>query len=328
MIEIKFTQCHDIVPPEEFYGGYTHYMLKLTRKTHGGWLYGNLLPRDNIGILPDALSACAVASETVRAVMTESGKISVFRLNDYLTRLDVQAKRMGLPTIDTELTSYGIRQLLSLSRPYLAGGEALVHITLLSAETDINVYPAQEALLFVTIEKIQKAEMKEICVTTSVDCPLASCHRYSRSLDFAVREGLYEAKKRGFDNVLWLDSVYNRYVDALAGMDAFFRIGDGVYHAGDGFFSDSVRRLMEGWGITLYSDRVSVDFLLKEYNAGNFSEAFAVSTICGVQPIASIDLGENTLKFGRHKLAKKLHDTINGIVYCDHPDLYSWITRV
>ncbi len=328
MIEIKFTQCHDIVPPEQFLGGYTHYMLKLTCKTHGGWLYGNLLPRENIGILPDALPTCAVASETVRAVMTESGKLSVFRLDDYLTRLDVQAKRMGLPTIDTELTSYGIRQLLSLSRPYLAGAEVFIHITLVSAETDISIYPAQEAMLFVTIEKTQKAEMSEISVTASVDCPLASSHRYSRSLDFAVREGLYEAKKRGFDNVLWLDSVYNRYVDALAGMDVFFRIGDGVYHAGDGFFSDSVRRLMEGWGIPLYTGRVSVDFLLKEYKEGNFSEAFAVSTTHGVQPIKLIDLGGNTLEFTRHKLAKKLYDTINGIIYCDHPDMYNWILKV
>ena len=187
MIEIKFTQCHDIVPPEEFTGGYTHYMLKLTRKTNGGWLYGDLMPRSEIGVMPEALSQGITASEKVRAVMTESGKISVFRLDDYLTRLDVQAKRMGLPTIDAELTSYGIRQLLSLTRPYLAGGEALIHITLVSCETDMSIYPAKEAVLTVTIQKRQKAEMKPITLVRSTDCPLAFSDRYAEA---CPREGM------------------------------------------------------------------------------------------------------------------------------------------
>lgn len=328
MIEIKFTECKDIIPPEEFGGGFTHYMLRLLRKKNGGWLYGNLMPRGEIGVPPTATSFGTSVSECVRAAMTEDGKCSVFRLDDYLTRLDVQAKRMGLPSIDIELTSYGLRQLLSLSRRYLLGGEVFIHLTLLSLETDITVYPAQEAVLTVTLEKKQKTDMRAISVASSCDCPLSSPNRYAKTADFAVREGLYEAKKRGFDNVMWLDCTYRRYIECLAGMDLFFRIGDGVYHAGDGFFADSARRLMEGWGITLHSGRVSTDFLLKEYEAGNFSEVFAVGTSNGIQPVTKMDIDGKVLEFTRTKLAKKLYDTVNGIIYCDHPDNYKWITKV
>jgi len=328
VIEIKFTECRDIIPPEEFQGGFTHYMLRLLRKEHGGWLYGNLMPRGEIGVLPCAATLGTSVSECVRAVMTEEGKCSVFRLDDYLTRLDVQAKRMGLPSIDIELTSYGLRQLLSLSRPYLFGGEVLIHIVLTSLETDIGVYPAQEAVLTVTLEKKEKSDMRAITVASSCDCPLSSPHRYAKTADFAVREGLYEAKRRGYDNVMWLDCTYRRYIEGLAGMDLFFRIGDGVYHAGDGFFADSARRLMESWGITLHTGRVPTDFLLKEYEAGNFSEVFAVGTSNVIQPVTKMDIDGKTLEFSRTKLAKKLYDTVNGIIYCNHPDNYKWITKI
>lgn len=328
MIEIKFTQCKDIIPPEQFEGGFCAYMLRLLRKKNGGWLYGDLMPRGEVGILPEALPISTAACETVRAVVTEDNKCSVLRLDSHLARLDVQAKKMGLPAIDSELTSYGIRQLLSLLRPYLAGGELFIHINLVSCDTDIFNYPAQEAVLTVTVEKREKSQPRSVSAVISAECPLSCCDRYARPAGFAVREGLYEAKQRGFDTVMWLDRKYDSYIESLSGMDVFFRIGDGVYHAGGGIYADSIVKLIDGWAIPVYPGRVSCDFLKKEYREGRVQEVFAVSAVTGVVSVSRIDLGDITLEFDRAKLAKKLYDTINSIIYCDHPDAYNWITKI
>lgn len=328
MIEIKFSECKDMTPLEGFECGYTDYMLRLKCQKNGGWLYADLMPRGSVPLPPAAVALGICAEETVRIGVTEDNKCTVFRLDDYLARLDSQAKKMGLPAIDRELTSYGLRQLISLSRPYILGGVAFAQLTLMSVEPDPSVYPVRDAWLTVTVKKEQPRPLTPISVCTSENCYMSHPHKFGALFAFAVRAGLHEARERGCDNVLWLDSTYMRYIDSLAGMDVFFHVGERVVYAGDGFTADSARTLMEEWGIAVEHARISTDQLVKEYNSGRLKEAFAVSTHDTVMPLTRLDIGGTVLELPRIKLAKKLHDTIVGIQSGQHPDSYRWVTRV
>ena len=326
MIELKFTECENLKSTDEY--GYADYMLCLKHKTHGGWLYGNLCPLGEIGVYPSAVAQGLFAEETVRITPRSDGKLSVFRLDDYIERLDSQAKAMGLPSVDKELTAYGVKQLLSLCRPFASNGAVYAQMTLMSLETDPDIYPAREAVLTVTLKKEPPRSMNTLTACTSSECIMAHPHKFGAPFAYSVRAGRKEAKSRGYDNVLWLDSVYGRYVDALAGMDVFFRFGDSVVYAGGGITADSVRALMRDWHIDVASPRISTDQIIKEYEQGTLMEAFAVGTKNTVIPVTRLDIGGTVLELPRAKLAKKLYDALYGIESGDYPDGFGWVSVV
>lgn len=324
MIELKFTECDVLKPLDSF--GYGDYMLKLRHKKNGGWLYAELCPRSEVGVFPSAAALGVCAEETVRLVPRDDKKLAAFRLFDYLERLDEQAKSMGLPLIDRELTLYCIKQLVSCMRAYLTGGNIFLQFTLFSLETDEAVFPSREAVLTVTVKKEPFFSMQPIRVCTSEDCIMTRPHKFGAPFLATVRYGLHEAKQRGFDNVLWLDSMYRRYIDSLAGMDVLFHIGDTVVCTGDGISADSVTSLMSEWGIEVKKDRVSTDGLIRAYENGELTEVFAAGTKAAVCPVVLIDIKGEAFEIKRTKLAKKLYDTLWGIMSGAHPDSFGWVT--
>ena len=324
MIELKFTQCEQQKPDDSF--GYGDYMLKLRHKKNGGWLYAELCPRAEVGVFPSAAALGVCVEETVHLVPREDKKLAAFRFSDYIERLDEQAKSMGLPLIDRELTVYCIKQLVSCMRGYLTGANVFLQLTLFSLETDEAVFPSREAVLTVTVKKEPFFSMQPIRVCTSDDCIMTRPHKFGAPFLTTVRYGLHEAKRRGYDNVLWLDSMYRRYVDSLAGMDVFFHIGDEVVCTGDGISAKSAVSLMNEWGIEVKKDRVSTDRLVRAYENGEITEVFALSTKNIVCPVVLLDINGETFETKRTKLAKKLFDTLWGIMSGAHPDGFGWVT--
>ncbi len=324
MIELKFTQCDNLKETGTF--GPTNYMLRYERRTNGGWLYANLLPRGEVGLLPEATRLGVCADETVRISMAEDGRLYAFRLSDYLDRLNDTAKAIGIEQIEKDLVSHGISELVNLEKQYIGGGVFYARIVLMSRESDPSVFPVKDAYLTVTLESAPMPTLSEgISVCTSENCTLSRPDKIGTPFACAVRRGLIEARRLGFDNVLWLDSTYKRYIDSLAGMDVFFHIGDKVICVGDGITADSCRILMRQWGVDVKDERMSTDRLLQEYQNANVTEVFAVGTENYTVPVKSITIGDTQITFSRTKLAKKLFDTLVSQERKQLADTSGWI---
>ncbi len=329
MVDIKFTECENPIDVSTFESGFTNYMLTLEYRREGNWLYANLQPRQNIAVSSFSLSHAICVGETVRITQDESGKCAVFRLDDYIDRLEKSGREMGLPELDKKLLSYGITQLISLERPYLADGTVYAHITLASCDPDPNNYSVKSAVLTVILEKVKPTLIREgISVIATNDCMLSHPHKNGAHYMHAVRESNKKANDMGFDRALWLDSVYNRYIESLSGHDLLIRIDERVIVCGDGVTVNSAKQLLADWGVEVMPSRVSVDWLKKAYNKGELHEIFALNTRDLILPVAKLTIGDNTLEFDKPKLAKKLYDALISIEKGDYPNTYNWVTRV
>ncbi len=329
MVDIKFTECENPIDASTFESGFTSYMLTLEYKREGNWLYANLKPRQNIAVSSFALSHAICVGETVRILQDEAGKCAIFRLDDYIDRLQKSAKDMGLPELDRKLLSYGITQLISLERPYLANGTVFAHITLASCDPDPNNYYVRSAVLTVILEKVKPCAMREgICAIATNDCILSHPHKNGAHYMHAVRESNKHANDKGYDSALWLDAVYDRYIESLSGHDLLIRIGERVLLCGDGVTVNSAKQLLADWGVEASPARVSVDWLKQAYGKGELHEIFALNTRDLVIPVTKLAIGDEVLTFGKPKLAKKLYDALISIEKGDYSTTYNWITRV
>ncbi len=329
MIDIKFTECDKLLSADGFESGFTNYMLSLKYKREGNWLYADLCPRGNIAVSSCALAFGICVGETVRITQDSAQKSAIFRVDDYIERLDASAKQMGLPTVPHDLLVYGIKQLVQLEKPYLEGGVTYAHITLASCDPDPDEYYVREALLTVILEKVKPTTIAEgISVIATNDCILSHPHKNGAHYMHAVRESLKRARDDGFDSALWLDSVYNRYIESLAGHDLLIRIDERVVMCGDGVTVNSAKQLLSEWGIEATPARVSVDWLKKAYKNGTLHEMFALNTRDLVLPVTRLTIGEDVIELERPKLAKKLYDALISIEKGEYSNTYNWITRV
>jgi len=329
VVEIKFRQCENLIDPQAFESGFTNYMLRLTYKREGNWLYADLMPQGNIEVSSCSLSHAIAVGETVRISEDANGKLAVFRLDDYIDRLEKSGIEMGLPALDKKLLSYGITQLLSLERPYLSGGNVFAHITLASCDPDILEYSVREAVLTVILQKVKPSSFKDgISVIATNDCMLSHPHKNGAHYMHAVRESNKRARESGFDSALWLDGVYNRYIESLSGHDLLIRIGERVIMCGDGVTVASAKQLLADWGIEASPARVSTDWLKKAYADGTLREIFALNTRDLVLPVAKLKIGDDLLTLDKPRLAKKLYDALTGIEKGEYVTAYNWVTRV
>lgn len=329
MVDIKFTECENPIDVNTFESGFTNYMLTLDYRREGNWLYANLKPRENIAVSSYSLSHAICVGETVRITQDEAGKCALFRLDDYIDRLQKSGREMGLPELDKKLLSYGITQLISLERPYLSDGTVYAHITLASCDPDPAEYYVRRAVLTVILEKVKKTPLGDgFSVIATADCMLSHPHKNGAHYMHAVRESNKKAKDMGFDSALWLDGVYNRYIESLSGHDLLIRIGERVLSCGDGVTVSSAKQLLADWGIEVTPSRVSVDSLKKAYENGEFHEIFALNTRDLILPVSKLAIGDDVLTFDKPKLAKKLYYAIISIEKGDYPNAYNWVTRV
>ncbi len=328
MVDIKFTQCENTIDASAFESGFTNYMLRLQYKREGNWLYADLVARDNIAVSSFALSHAICVGETVRIIQDSSGKCAIFRLDDYIDRLEKSGKEMGLPALDKKLLTYGIEQLLSLERPYLANGTVFAHLTLASCDPDPLEYNVRGAVLTVILEKVKPAAMREGISVIATDCMLSHPHKNGAHYMHAVRESNKKASDLGYDRALWLDSVYGRYIESLSGHDLLIRIGERVIICGDGVTVNSAKTLLADWGIEASPARVSTDWLKKAYNDGTLHEIFALNTRDLITPVSKLVIGDEVLTFDKPRLAKKLYDAFVGIQSGEYPTAYNWIKIV
>ncbi|MHA2172655.1 MAG: aminotransferase class IV, partial [Candidatus Kariarchaeaceae archaeon] len=148
----------------------------------------------------------------------------------------------------------------------------------------------------------------------------------------------HNAKKKGFDQVLWLDALHRRYVEEVGAMNIFFVYDDIVYTTpidGDtivhGITRESVIQIIRDLGYTVKEEALPIDKIIKGIKEGALSESFGTGTAASVAPVGSLfyqgeDYIINDFKIG--SLSKKVSSYLLEIQYGAIPDPYGWIVRV
>jgi len=147
----------------------------------------------------------------------------------------------------------------------------------------------------------------------------------------------YEAKKKGFAQVLWLDAIEERYIDEVGTMNICF-VKDGVLITPPlqgtilpGVTRDSVLHLARHWGIKIEERRISIDEVMSSIRDGSMTEVFGTGTAAVISPVGEIYHKGETAIVNENRtgpLAQRLFDEITGIQSGERPDPFGWVRRV
>ena len=344
--KIERSKLHDINLENIVFGRYfTDHMLEADYE-NGEWKNAEIKPYQPLVMDPSiaAIHYGQSIFEGIKAYRNKAGEAFIFRPYDNYKRFNKSAARMQMPAVPEELFIEGMRQLVGLDKNWIPARE----------DHSLYIRP----FMFATDEMIgvRPAEKYKFMIIMAPTGPYYSApmriyveEKYTRAapggVGFAKAAGNYaasmfvtaEAKKKGYDQVLWTDAFEHKYVQEIGTMNVFFIIGDtavtpdlssGTILAG--ITRDSAMTILAELGLKVEERPVAVDELMEAYRAGQLREVFGTGTAATISLIRELRYKDFVMNFNTEEwkvtsaLKKRLDDIRGGKA----EDKYGWMLKV
>lgn len=317
MADLKFTECKKRTLPENIKEGqFTDYMFMMFRKGQDGWYRNSIFPYEDYSTFPMTTGATSGITVQEKCVVSldKNGKAAFLAAEGIISRLNANGQALGLPEVDSVYASFALRELIKIEKCFLSEDSYFVAYLTLSACDMKPEFPVKQAVFTINFE-YRKSE--------GPVCKSALCHAMTQMPSYpgssmhqnCVYMGKAFANSVGYEVVLQLDCVYNKYIISADGVNVFFRTEDKVITPPEqgGIISGVGKKLMSDWGIEVCEKKISVDELEKDFKVGKIVEIFALSDTDTVIPITKIGIENKVYDIPSGKLSRKLYDSITNI---------------
>lgn len=327
---------------------FTDYIFTMRYREGIGWYDAAVVPNEPIAFDP-AASVFHYAQgifEGMKAFLQPDGSIGVFRPEENWARMQRSADRMCIPAFPEALAEEGLETLLRLERdwiPHGPGTALYIRPAIVATRAELGVHASSEYLFFILLSPVgsyfahgtQPVKLLAEDVYARVapgGTGEAKClGNYAASLKAAEI-----ARRKGFDQVLWLDPAEKKYVEEVGSMNIFFVIdGETVTPSLSGTILPGITRksciaILNNLGRRVSERRISVEELVKASQAGTLTEAFGTGTAAVISPVGEICYRGETMKIGTQmgETAALLYDTLTGIQRGTLPDRYGWVKKI
>ena len=313
-----------------------------------GWTSPRVVPYANFSLAP-AAAVFHYGQEIfdgLKAFRAVDGRVRLFRADRHCRRLAEGAARLCMPAVDTGMMMDLLLTLLRADRdwvPASPGTSLYIRPTMIATEPFLGVRPSKHYLFFIIASPVGPYQ----------GAPFAPAKiwvedRFVRAAPGglgAVKAGANyvasllaaeEAKKRGFDQVLWTDPEH-LHLEEVGTMNMVVVIGDEVITPAldgtilSGVTRDSVLTLCREWGLRVSERRVSVQELLAAEADGRLREVFGCGTAAVITPVGQLGWKDRQLVINGGQpgdLARRLLGAITDIQYGRVRDPYGWITEI
>jgi branched-chain amino acid aminotransferase len=146
-----------------------------------------------------------------------------------------------------------------------------------------------------------------------------------------------QAKKKGYDQVLWTDAFEHKYVQEIGTMNVIFIIGNKAItpdlEAGTilaGVTRDSALTLLKEAGYTIEERPISIDEIIEAYKAGILYEVFGTGTAATITMIKELRYKDFVMTFDvdKWKAAPTIKKWLTDIREGRREDKYGWMVKV
>jgi branched-chain amino acid aminotransferase len=153
----------------------------------------------------------------------------------------------------------------------------------------------------------------------------------------AAMHATAEAKKRGYDQVLWTDAFEHEYVQECGTMNVFFIIGNKAITPGldagtilAGITRDSVITILKEQGFSVEERAISIHEIIEAHKSGQLREVFGTGTAATISLIKELRYKEYVMEFnvGEWEAAPQLRNRLDQIRYGISSDTYSWMYKI
>lgn len=328
---------------------FTDRMLMAEWMTGRGWFDARIEPYAPFVLDP----ACMVFHyaqeifEGLKGYRWADGTIALFRPEMNARRFNRSADRICMPELPEDLFLDGIAELVKLEKewvPASPGTSLYIRPTMIAVDPVLGVKPSDHYYFYVILSPVGAyyaagfnpvrimVEDKYVRAVPGGTGDAKTGGNYAASLKAAL-----EAKKKGFEQVLWLDGAQHRYVEEVGSMNMFFVYEDQVVTAPltgsilNGITRDSVIKLAEPLGFQVEERQIDINELVADIRSGKVTEAFGTGTAAVITPVGHLAYRDELHQIsagGVGRLTQKLYDTLTGIQYGRIEDTFGWIRKI
>lgn len=304
--------------------------------TQGAWSENKISPLHELSIHPGAkaLHYAQEIFEGLKAYKQENG-IYLFRPQANIQRMTRSAGYLAMPSFPEEQFLQALTSIVSRLTHLVPEipGSLYLRPTLIGCSSALGVAPASNYLFYVLASPVG-GYFGDVSSENPATINVWISDKHVR----AVRGGLgaaktganyaaslravAEAKKLGFNNVMFLDAIERCYIEELSGMNVFI-VEKGVLKTpplGDtilaGVTRDSLIQIARSLKIEVQETLLDINEILKKISTGSVSEMFACGTASVITSIRELGWMGEKIRVGTGEagpVATKLYQTLSGI---------------
>lgn len=324
---------------------FTDHMLE-AEYADGEWKTVEIKPYQPLSLDPSTsvLHYGQAIFEGIKAYKGDDGKPFIFRPYDNFRRFNKSAVRMNMPEVPEEIFIEGMRQLIEVDSewiPAIKEHSMYIRPFMISTDAMLGVRPAETYKFIIILSPggPYYAQPMKIAVEEN----------YTRAapggVGFSKNAGNYggsmraatDAKKEGYDQVLWTDAFEHKWLQEVGMMNVFFVI-DGVVVTPsleegtilEGVTRDTAITLMKEAGYKVEERRINIDELVEAYKAGKFKETFGTGTAAVIAPIRELKYKDFVMTFdpAAFAVSPKVKETLTEIREGKVADTHNWLFMI
>ncbi len=312
----------------------------------GEWKNVEIKPYQPLLLSPSlaALHYGQAIFEGIKAYRNKEGEAFIFRPMENFKRFNISAERMQMPALPEEIFMEGMRRLIDLDRNWIPNKpdhSLYIRPLMFSSDEIIGVRPSDNYKFIIIL-----------CPTGpyyAAPMRLYVEEKYVRAVEggvgYAKAAGNYgaamyatsEAKKHGYDQVLWTDAHEHKYIQECGMMNVFFILGNNAVTPDlnqgtilNGVTRNSTITLLKEMGFDVQERAISIHEVIDAYKSGINVEAFGTGTAATISLISELKYKDFIMKFDVKKwqTAPALKIWLTEIREGKREDKYEWMWKV
>jgi len=324
---------------------YTDHMLEADYE-NGEWKNIEIKPYQPLLLEPStaALHYGQAIFEGIKAYKDPAGNAFIFRPQDNYRRFNISAERMEMPTVPEDLFMEGMRMLVDIDQnwiPTMKDHSLYIRPFMFSSDPVIGVKPSETYKFMIILSPTGPYYGAPMRIYVE--------EKYTRAatggIGFAKAAGNYgasmlataEAKRKGYDQVLWTDAFEHKYLQEIGTMNVIFIVGNKAITPSteDGTILEGVTRasaltVLKDMGFEIEERKISIDELTDFYKQGLLKEVFGTGTAATISMIKELRYKDFVMTFDVDSwtAAPELKKQLNGIRYGEVADKYGWMFKI
>lgn len=343
---VERSKLQDISLDNMPFGRYfTDHMLEADFE-NGEWKNIEIKPYQPLVLSPSvaAIHYGQAIFEGIKAYKDPQGNAFIFRPQDNYRRFNVSAARMNMPAVPEDLFMEGMRKLIELDKSWIPSRHdhsLYIRPFMFASDELLGVRPSDNYKFMIILSPTGPYYTAPMRIYVEEHYVRAA----PGGVGYAKAAGNYgaamlataEAKKRGYDQVLWTDAVEHKYVQECGTMNVFFIIGNSAITPDlehgtilDGVTRQSAITLLKEMGFNVEERPLNIDDIIDAYKAGLLYEVFGTGTAATISLIKELRYKDYVMEFDveKWKTAPLLKKWLTDIREGRREDKYNWMWKV
>ncbi len=270
----------------------------------GRWTNCAIKPLGMLELHPatSALHYGQAVFEGMKAFKAKDGKPVVFRPDANFRRLNESCERMAIPHIPEELFMDALLSLVRLEQDWIPDtedGSLYIRPYVFATDDFVGIKPSDTFKFIIFCCPVARYYAKPVRVYMQEEFirafPGGTGAVKAAGNYGATMMPLMQIRKKGFDQMLWIDGVTHNRLQEIGTMNVFVQIDDTIITIPTeegtilkGVTRDSCIQLLRDGGYKVEIRDITIQELLDAHRSGRLHDAFGTGTAATVAPIGVI----------------------------------------